>query len=71
MGRFDYAPWARIILRYLIGAVFFGSSELGKMLASDPDLVEATSYVIAAGAASVGAAVERIYIRVKRRGGAT
>lgn len=60
----DYAPWARIVLRYVLGAVFMGSSEVGDVLASDPDLVAALSV-------GLGVAVESAYVYAKRKGWAT
>ncbi len=35
----DYAPIARIVLRYLVGAAFVSSPEIGKQLATDPDVI--------------------------------
>jgi hypothetical protein len=61
---FDYGPWARIVLRYLVGAAFVGSPEIGKELAMDPDIVMAVS-------AGIGVAVELIYTWAKKRGGKT
>lgn len=60
----DYGPWARILLRYAIGAAFVGSPEIGDRLAVDPDLVAIVSLVI-------GLAVEGVYAFAKRRGWAT
>ena len=60
----DYAPWARIILRYVLGAVFMGSGEVGDMLAADPDLVAALSV-------GLGVAVEAAYVYAKRKGWTT
>ena len=60
----DWAPWARIVLRYLIGAAIMGSDEIGVSLSSDPDLV----MVAALG---IGALVEGGYAWAKKRGGAT
>lgn len=60
----NYAPIIRIILRYLVGAVFMGSSEVGAQLAADPDLV-------AMGAIGLGLAVEAAYALAKRGGGST
>ena len=60
----DYAPFVRIVLRYLVGAALMGSAEIGERLAADPDLV-------AVGAAVVGIAVEAFYVWARRRGGAT
>lgn len=58
----DYAPIARIVLRYVIGAVV-GMAQ-GNMLAADPDLVT----VVALG---IGAGVELAYAIAKRKGWAT
>lgn len=60
----DWAPWARIALRYVIGGVFMGSDEIGLQLAADPDMV-------AAAAVAVGAVVEIVYSVAKRFGWAT
>ncbi len=60
----DYAPIARIVLRYVIGAAFMGSDEIGAQLSADPDLVMAV-------AVAVGAAVEAAYAFAKRKGWAT
>lgn len=60
----SYAPAARIVLRYLIGAAFMGSDEIGQKLAADPDLVAVASLAI-------GAAVEVAYTLAKRKGWAT
>lgn len=58
----SYAPIARIILRYIIGAVI-GVAQ-AEQLAADPDVVT----VVALG---VGAAVEAAYAFAKRKGWAT
>jgi hypothetical protein len=58
----DFAPIARIILRYAIG--YFAGSELGEQLALDTDLV----LILSLG---LGAAVEAAYVLAKKRGGAT
>ena len=58
----DYAPWARIVLRYGIG--YFAGSEMGEQLTANPDLVMALSV-------AMGAAVEWIYVLAKNRGGKT
>lgn len=57
-----YAPAARILLRYLVGAVI-GAAQ-ADALAADPD-------VITVVAALIGGAVEFVYIAAKRRGWAT
>jgi preprotein translocase subunit Sec61beta len=57
----DYAPLARIVLRYLVGAGVMGSGAIGDTLAADPDLVLYVSLAI-------GAAVEGGYALAKRRG---
>lgn len=58
----SYAPFARIMLRYLIGAVI-GMAQ-AEQLAADPDIVT----VVALG---IGAAVEAAYVWAKRKGWAT
>jgi hypothetical protein len=60
----DFAPIARIILRYIIGAAFMGSDQIGAQLSADPDLV----MMLAAG---IGATVEATYAFAKRKGWAT
>jgi hypothetical protein len=57
----NWAPYARIILRYIAGAGVFGSLALGEELAGDPDLVLGLSLAIAT-------AVELVYAHAKRRG---
>lgn len=39
---------ARIILRYAVGGMFFGSTAIGNQLALDPDIVMVVSGVLAA-----------------------
>lgn len=58
----DYAPIARIILRYAVGAVV-GAAQ-GNLLAGDPDVVTAAALII-------GATVEAVYAIAKRKGWAT
>lgn len=58
----DFAPLARIVLRYIIGGVI-GAAQ-GDMLAADPDVVT----VVALG---IGAGVEIAYGIAKRKGWAT
>jgi hypothetical protein len=58
----NYAPWARISLRYGIGAVI-GAAQ-GDALAADPDVVTAV-------ALAIGAGVEAVYALAKRKGWAT
>lgn len=58
----DYAPIARIVLRYVIGAVI-GMAQ-GNMLASDAD-------VVTVAAIGIGAGVELAYAIAKRKGWAT
>jgi hypothetical protein len=58
----QYAPIARIVLRYVIGGVI-GASQ-GDMLAADPD-------VVTVAALAIGAAVEAAYALAKRKGWAT
>lgn len=60
----NYAPYARIALRYVVGAALMGSTQIGTQLAADPDLV-------AAVAAGIGVVVEGAYALAKRKGGAT
>lgn len=60
----DYAPIVRIVLRYVLGAAFMGSDEIGQRFAADPDL-------IAFGTVIIGAAVEGAYALAKRKGWAT
>ena len=57
-----YAPVARIVLRYLVGAVI-GAAQ-ADALVGDPDVVTAV-------ALGIGAAVEAAYAIAKRRGWAT
>lgn len=62
-----YAPFARIILRYAVGAaVMYGliGAETGEYLAVDPDLTLMVSGAIAA-------VVEGVYVYAKRKGWAT
>ena len=58
----DYAPLARIIIRYAVG-VIVGADTAG-ILAADPD-------VITMAALAIGGAVEVVYSLAKRRGWAT
>ena len=58
----QYAPIARIILRYVIGGII-GAAQ-GDMLAADPD-------VVTVAALAIGAAVEAAYALAKRKGWAT
>lgn len=58
----DWAPMARIVLRYIIGAIV--GMDAGSTLAGDPDLVT----IVALG---IGAVVEVLYAFAKRRGWAT
>lgn len=58
----DYAPIARIIIRYLVGAAV--GMDTGGILAADPDVV---TFV----ALGLGLAVEMIYGIAKRYGWAT
>lgn len=57
-----WAPIARIILRYVVGAVI-GMAQ-GEMLAADPDVVT----LVALG---IGVAVETAYTFAKRKGWTT
>jgi hypothetical protein len=58
----DWAPWARIMLRYGIG--YLAGSDIGERLALDPDAV----FMLSMG---LGAAVEGVYSFAKRKGWAT
>lgn len=58
----NYAPIARIILRYIIGAVI-GMAQ-AEQLAADPDVVTVL-------ALAIGGAVEAAYAIAKRKGWAT
>lgn len=58
----DYAPIARIFIRYIVGAVI--GSETGNLLAGDPDVV----FYVALG---IGAGVEALYAMAKRKGWTT
>jgi hypothetical protein len=58
----NYAPIARIILRYGVGAIV-GASQ-AELLAGDPDVVSML-------ALAVGAAVEAAYVLAKRKGWST
>lgn len=60
----DYAPIARIILRYPIGYLVFASGDAGERLAADPDLV----FFVGLGLAT---AVEVFYTLAKRKGWTT
>lgn len=62
-----YAPIARIVLRYVVGAgVMYGliGAETGENLAIDPDLTLILS-------SAIGAAIEGVYAYAKRKGWAT
>lgn len=55
----DYAPIARIVIRYIVGLVI--GADAAQIAAGDPDLVT----IVAAG---VGVGVETVYAVAKRRG---
>ena len=57
----NYAPLARIVLRYVAGAGLMGSAVIGDQLAADPDLVFYASLAI-------GAVVEAFYVLATRKG---
>ena len=59
-----WAPAARIILRYLVGAGLMGSATLGEQLAADPDLV-------LYGSLAIAFVIEGTYALAKRRGWTT
>ena len=58
----DYAPIARIIVRYIVGAIL--GMDAAATLAGDPN-------VITVVATCVGLAVECVYALAKRKGWAT
>ena len=58
----NYAPIARIIIRYVVGIVV--GADAADMLAGDPD-------VVTVAALAVGAAVEGLYAVAKAKGWAT
>lgn len=58
----NLAPLARIAIRYGVGIIF--GTQIGDMLAGDPDVV---MYV----ALGIGAVVEAVYVAAKRKGWAT
>jgi hypothetical protein len=58
----DFAPVARIIIRYIVGAVI--GMDAGATLAGDPD-------VVTVAALGIGAAVEAAYAVAKKKGWAT
>ena len=58
----DFAPFARIALRYGVGLTL--GAEMGDILAGDPDAVAAVALLI-------GLAVEAAYGFAKRKGWAT
>lgn len=60
----NYAPLARIALRYVVGGLIVGSPALGDRLAADPDMVMVLALCI-------GGAVETGYVIAKRCGWAT
>lgn len=58
----DFAPLARIVIRYIVGIVI--GMDSAAMLALDPDVVTVT-------ALGIGAGVEVLYAIAKRKGWAT
>jgi preprotein translocase subunit Sec61beta len=56
----EWAPVARIILRYLAGGMILGSDTVGETLAADPDLVMVVGLII-------GSIVELLYAYAKRK----
>lgn len=60
----NYAPVARIILRYLSGLTVGGAPLIAPYLAVDPDMVMVTGAIIGFG-------VEGVYALAKRRGWST
>ena len=58
----DYAPIARILIRYAVGLIV--GDDMAGILAADPD-------VITIAAVAIGAVVEVVYAIAKRKGWAT
>ena len=58
----DYAPIARILIRYAVGLIV--GDDMAGVLAADPD-------VITIAAVAIGAVVEVLYAIAKRKGWAT
>ena len=58
----DYAPIARIVIRYAVGLIV--GDDMAGVLAADPD-------VVTIAAVAIGAAVEVVYSVAKRKGWAT
>lgn len=58
----DYAPVARIVLRYVVGIIV--GMDSAHLIAADPDVVT----VVALG---IGTSVEILYALAKRKGWAT
>ena len=58
----DYAPLARIGVRYIVGLVL--GANAAEIIAGDPD-------IIALVAAGIGVAVEAVYVFAKKKGWAT
>lgn len=55
----DYAPMARIVIRYIVGMVI--GADAANVLAGDPDL-------ISVAALAIGVLVEAAYAVAKRKG---
>lgn len=62
----DWAPYARIAARYIIGTV--AGAAVGDAVLNDPDLMNLLTMVISGAAAAV---TEYVYALAKRRGWAT
>lgn len=58
----NYAPIARILIRYAVGVVV--GMETANTLAGDPDIILFVSL-------GIGAAVEALYVLARRKGWAT
>lgn len=58
----NYAPYARIFIRYVVGLVV--GMDAADTMAGDPDVVTVV-------AAAIGAAVEAVYYAAQRKGWAT
>ena len=56
-----FAPLARIVLRYVVGAGLMGSEAIGDTLSANPDIVLVTGILM-------GVAVEGLYWLAKRNG---
>jgi len=62
----DWAPYARIVARYIIGGI--GGTAVGDAIVNDPDLMNLLTMALSGVGA---AAVEWVYAKAKARGWAT